>query len=158
MISIYKPNSKNTGCACSFSRAADGSIFLNAVQQYSWDDKAKTGSFSENAKDKDKSVSVKLNQWEAGGLIRALNNWEQKDTPLFNAFHSHEDNKTSITLTSWLKKDGVKAYGLSIVRNSADKFRLPIEPSEAQVILNYLTFCLSMNFMENERSKKNTNS
>lgn len=140
-ISIYKPNKKNEGCACSFSLGQDGSVYINAVKQFSWDDAKRTGSFSENAKDKDKSISVKLNAFECGGIIRAIRTYSD-----FSAFHSYEDNKTSIDFKTWVKKDETKAFGLSIVRNGADKFRLPIEAGEAEIIMLYLHKCVSASF------------
>ena len=50
-VAIYKPNSKNTGCAFSFRVSTQGKLpvfYVNAIQQHSWDDKKKTGSFIKN--------------------------------------------------------------------------------------------------------------
>lgn len=161
MISIYKPNKKNEGCACSFSLGNDGSIFINAVQQFSWDENKKTGSFSENAKNKDKSIAIKLNAVEAGGIINAIERMAD-----WKAYHSYEDNTTQIQLTVWEKTDfktkeptGEKAFGLSLLRNSTDKFKLPIELGEAQLIKQFLIWCLNEIFFAdlNAQKKKNTN-
>ena len=137
ILSIYKPNKKNEGCACSFSLGNDGNVYINAVQQFSWDENKKTGSFAENAKNKEKSIAIKLNNFECGGIIRAIRTFSE-----FNAFHSYEDNKTSIKFSTWEKSAGIPAFGLSITRNGADKFKLPIETSEAEVIMIFLERCI----------------
>lgn len=154
-IAIYKPNKKNEGCACSFYLGNDKNVYINAIQQHSWDEGKRTGSFSENAKNKEKSVSVKLNEFECGGLIHAIRTYSE-----FHAFHTFEDNQTTIALTTWTKKDEkqTKAYGLSITRNTTDKFKLPIETSEAEVIRVFLEECLVVKFHEDVQQKKDTNS
>ena len=62
-ISLYKPNSKNTGCAFNFSigknKKKEPVIYVNAIQQFSWDDKKKIASFSGNANDSDKKINLK---------------------------------------------------------------------------------------------------
>ena len=157
MISIYKPNRKNEGCACSFSLGRDGDVFINAVQQFSRDAAQNTGSFKENAQNKDKSIAVKLGQFELGGIIHAITNWQA-----WKAFHKYEDNSTSIAITPWEKNDAdknngvaTKAYGLKITRNSADVYKLPIELGEAELIKQFLIFCLNEKFFADEK-KKNT--
>lgn len=137
----------------------DNNIYLNAIQQASWDDKNRSGSFQENAKSKDKSISVKLNEFEAGGIIHAIDSMSD-----WSAYHSFEDNKTQISLKVWEKKDkdkkptGERAFGLSITRNSVDTFKLPVELSEAQVIKQFLTYCLFKKFASNAQKKKDTGS
>ena len=64
-LQIYKPNAKNAGCACSFRFGVDIKnqepvVFINAIQQHSWDNNNKIGSFSENRNNPDKSLTVKL--------------------------------------------------------------------------------------------------
>jgi len=154
MIGIYRPNSKNSGCACSFYFGNDGNVYINAIQQYSWDNNKKIGSFSENSKNSDKSISVKLSIFECGGLIHAIDSYEE-----YSMFHSYKDDKTQISFKPWVKNDpkNTKAFGLSIVRNSSDKFRIPIEYSDAVVIKQFLIFCLNKTFLANEK-KKSSNS
>ena len=150
MISIYKPNKKNEGCACSFYMGRDGNIYMNSIQQFSWNEEKRTGSFSENAKNKDKSISVKINEFEAGGIISAIDHFGE-----FSAFHSYEDNKTQISFKAWEKNDDkkTKAFGLSITRNTTDKFKLPIEQGEAQVIKYFLIDCINKKSLANEQKK-----
>ena len=61
-ISLYKPNSKNAGCAFNFkigvNRNKEPVVYISAIQQYSWDDKRKTGNFSGNKDDPDKNINL----------------------------------------------------------------------------------------------------
>ena len=137
MVKLYKPNSKNTGNAFSFSMGVSGKdkepcVYINAVQQHSWNDKTKTGSFSENAKNPEKTISVKINEFEMGGFIRAIEEYSE-----FKAFHSYEDNKTTINFGPYTKQDSSKAFSLSVNKNSALKFGIGIEMSEAYVLREF---------------------
>ena len=71
IVQYYKPNAKNTGCAFSFDIGANNKnqepcVYIRAVKQYSWNSKTRSGSFSENAKNPEKSISIKLNEIEIG--------------------------------------------------------------------------------------------
>ena len=71
IVQYYKPNSKNTGCAFSFDIGANNKnqepcVYVRAIKQHSWNSKTRTGSFSENAKNPEKSISIKLNEIEVG--------------------------------------------------------------------------------------------
>ena len=64
IVQYYKPNSKNTGCAFSFDIGANNKnqepcVYVRAVKQYSWDASKRSGFFSGNAKDPEKSISIK---------------------------------------------------------------------------------------------------
>ena len=118
IVQYYKPNSKNTGCAFSFDIGSNQKnnepcIYIRAIKQFSWNNERRTGSFSENAKNPEKSISLKINEIEAGGFINAIENYCD-----FSAFHSFQDNKTSISFKPYTKKDGgigvemSEAYGL----------------------------------------------
>ena len=142
IVQYYKPNSKNTGCAFSFDIGANNKnqepcVYVRAIKQHSWNDKTRTGSFSENAKDPDKSISIKLNEIEVGGLIFAIEKYKE-----FSAFHSYEDNKTSISFKPYKKKDGTDAFSVGVTRNSANKFGIGVEMSEAYGLREFLKFYL----------------
>ena len=112
IVQYYKPNAKNTGCAFSFDIGANNKnqepcVYVRAVKQYSWNSKTRSGSFSENSKNPDKSISIKLNEIEVGGFIQAIENYKE-----FSGFHSYEDNKTSILFKPYTKKDGTKSLFL----------------------------------------------
>ena len=148
--SIYKPNSKNTGCAFSFrygvQKDGEPCLFVNAIKQFSWNESSKTGSFSGNSDDPSKNLSIKFNEFECGSIINALS-----DRYEYNTFHNFEDNKTTIKFSPWdkqvkvsslnpqtkkfeEKKQIVPAFGISITRNGSDTFKIPLEPGEVEVV------------------------
>ena len=138
IVQYYKPNSKNTGCAFSFDIGSNQKnnepcIYIRAIKQFSWNNERRTGSFSENSKNPEKSISLKINEIEAGGFINAIENYCD-----FSAFHSFQDNKTSISFKPYTKKDGTKAFSFGITRNSANKFGIGVEMSEAYGLLEFL--------------------
>ena len=142
IVQYYKPNSKNTGCAVSFDigpnqKNKEPCIFIRAIKQFSWNAESRTGSFSENSKDPDKSISLKLNEIEVGGLINSIENYCD-----FSAFHAFQDNKTSISFKPYTKKDGNKAFSFGVIRNSANKFGIGVEISEAYGLLEFLRLYL----------------
>jgi hypothetical protein len=143
-VAIYKPNSKNTGCAFSFRVSTQGKLpvfYVNAILQHSWDDKKKTGSFIKNKDVDDKNVSFKLNDFELGEIVSSVTS----RVP-WNAYHSFKDNTTQIRFTPWDKprkikgKDGAEqaftspAFGLSVTRNGNQNYRIALEPGEVEVL------------------------
>ena len=98
-LQIYKPNAKNAGCACSFRFGVDMKnkepvVFVNAIQQHSWDDNKKIGSFSENRNNPDKNLTIKLNEVECGEFISAFESRHD-----YSSYHDFDDNKTSIKIS-----------------------------------------------------------
>lgn len=165
MIHIYKPNKSNTGCAMNIQIGRAGSkrelsVFIQSILQYSWDDSKKTGSFGKNREDKDKNVTFKLTEVECGSVISAIESRHE-----FSAFHSHDQNKTTIKLTPWdkeIKSKGPKgeytyvqpAFGLTITRNGNQTFKIPIECGEARNICALLKIFLEMLFRERFESRE----
>jgi hypothetical protein len=140
---LYKPNSSNTGSAFGFqiglgSKAKEPNVYITAIQQFSWNDKTKNGSFSENSKNPEKSISLKLNENELGGFIYAIEQYAE-----FSAFHTYEENKTAISFKPYTKKNGQKAFSFSIIRNSANKFGMGVEMSEAYALCQFFKFALN---------------
>jgi hypothetical protein len=145
---IYKPNSKNTGCAMAFSigSAKDGApaLYISAVLQSGWNDSTKKGSFSGNAKDPNKSGNFKMNANEAGEMLSSL---RSRIPVVF--FHKFNENTTIIKFTPWDKDRQIKeqngdktyvspAFGLSISRNSSSLFKLALEAGETEVLAELL--------------------
>ena len=60
----------------------------------------------------------------------------------FSAFHSYDDNKTSISFKPYKKKDNTDAFSLGVTRNSANKFGIGVEMSEAYGLREFLKFYL----------------
>ena len=162
-ISLYKPNSKNTGCAFNFkigvNKTREPVIYASAIQQYSWNEKSKTGNFSGNGSDPDKRINLKFTEFEIGGIISAF-----KHRNDFSTFHSFEDNKTSIKCTPWDKKAKVKqgdketwvtlpAFGINVTRNGNQVFRIPIEPGEIENLSEFFKFYLSELYKHRRREE-----
>ena len=157
IVQLYKPNPRNTGYAFSFdigsaNQSQEPCVYVRAVRQHSWNDKKRTGSFSENAKNPENSLSIKINEIEMGGLINAIENKTE-----FSAYHSYEDNKTQISFKPYQKKDGSQAFSFGVTRNSTNKFGIGVEVSEAYCLLEFLRFTLqeiyAFRFARNEKLK-----
>ena len=161
---LYKPNSKNTGAAFSFDLAKDRKgkpvLFVSMIQQYSWNDSTKNGSFRENAKNPEKSATIMLNETEAGEFLSSF-----KVRVPYIAFHKREDSSTIIKLTPWDKSRKIKeqggdkmyttpAWGLSVSKNSSQLFKLPIEGGEVEALSELLKAYISRVFEFNAESYK----
>jgi hypothetical protein len=128
-LQIYKPNSKNSGCAISFQISHkpnnEPQFYVNCIAQHSWNEQ---------------TIAIKFNEFELGEIINAF---QQKSS--YSTFHSSESNKTQIKLAPYEKTKGsgeyvVKyiAYGLSFIRNGADPFKVPLEPGEAIRLIAFI--------------------
>jgi hypothetical protein len=159
-LSLYKPNSKNAGCAFNFSVGSGGkglpALYVSAIQQFSWDDKSKTANFSNNRGDENKNINVKFNEWEAGGMISAFNCRYE-----YSTYHTFEENSTSIKLTPWDKKVKIKdksvtvpAFGMVLTRNGNQVFRLPLEPGEVETLKCFLKRYLDELFSASQAKAK----
>jgi hypothetical protein len=140
--SLYKPNSKATGCAFQFKigqgKTNEKVLYVSAIQQASWNENTKTGSFSENAKNPEKNINFKLTENEIGGMIYAIRNYSD-----FSAFHTFDENKTQITFKPYTKQNDTKAFSFSVSRNGNQKFGIGIELSEAETLSEFLKFTLN---------------
>lgn len=166
---LYKPNSKNAGCAASFYTAKnkDGSpcLFINFVLQSGWNDQSKTGSFKENAKNPQKSTSIKMNHNEAGEMLSSL-----KTRHPVNFFHTTATDKTQIQFSPWDKDRTVKtptgdsvykshAFGLSVAKNSSLKFKIAFEAGETEVLALLLADFINQHlFYEGSKYQNNGDS
>lgn len=160
-FTLYKPNAKNTGAAFTFDATKDNSgksvLFVSMIQQYSWDDQRKTGSFKQNAKNPDKSTTIKLTEVEAGEFISSF-----KTRIPFIGFHKTQDKTTVIKLTPWDKNRVIKnknregewteenyktpAWGLTITKDSSQYFKLPMEAGEAEALSVLLGYYIGESF------------
>ena len=143
-FTLYKPNSKNTGSAFSFDIAKDKKgnavMYVSMIQQHSWNDQTKSGSFKENAKNPEKSGTIKLSPTEAGEILSSF-----KTRIPFLAFHRSGEDTTIIKFTPWDKKKKIKekdgdkwydtpAFGISVTRNSSQTYKLPLEAGETEAL------------------------
>ena len=140
MISFYKPNSKNTGTACS-------SVWGSLIKQSSWNDSKKIGSFSENQNNPNKSVKVKFSLTEAAGLLDALERNAE-----FSAYHTSEKQITKIKLSPYMRDE--KQVGFSYAVNKEDKqnsenkqsYLIGFYFNEARLLREFLSYSLNSVF------------
>lgn len=171
-LQIYKPNSKNTGAACTISLTNDlktGSpvCYLSAIAQYSWDDSKKTGSFAGNAKNPEKTINVKINEIEAGDFISCFSHRYEH-----TAFHAYDGNTTTIKVSPWDKsvkvskydpsskgfKDEnitVPAFGLTLSKGKGNSLKIALDPGEVENIKAFLSIFIKQSIeFKIEASKK----
>lgn len=162
MISFYKPNSKNTGTACSFSvNPKDGSIWSSLIKQSAWNDSTKTGSFLENKDNPQKSAKIKFSQAEAAGLLETLDKNIE-----FSAYHSSDKQVTKIKLSPYIKDNKQVGFSYSVQKENKDNienkqsFLLGFYFNEARLLREFLVHALQSIFktQEIEAIKKFKNS
>ena len=130
MLQFYKPNSKNTGSACSFSyNKQDKALYVSFVRQASWNSQTKTGSFKGSGLDK--KASSKVSSTELAGLVHSL----EANTE-YNAFHGNTDKNTTFKLAPY-SKDGSQV-GYSFALNQRDN------PNNVKK-----SFIIGLNFADN---------
>ena len=148
MISFYKPNSKNTGTACSFTvNSKDASIWGSLIKQSSWNEAKKIGSFSNNQNNPNKSVKVKFSLTEAAGILDAI----ERNTE-FSAYHTSEKQTTRIKFCPYIRDD--KQVGFSYSVNKEDKqnsenkqsYLIGFYFNEARLVKEFLSYALNSVF------------
>ncbi len=163
-LSLYKPNSKNEGSAFNFTigtnKKKEPVVYVNAIQQFSWNDKTKTANFSGNASDPDKKINLKFTEFEIGGIISAFKNRNE-----YSSFHAYEDNKTSIKFVPWDKKSKIKkgneevwvtlpAFGITLTRNGTQTFRVPLEPGEVENLIEFFRYFLGVLYEHRKKEEE----
>tara|TARA_B100001093_G_C26832971_1_gene1016989 strand:+ start:1002 stop:1556 length:555 start_codon:yes stop_codon:yes gene_type:complete len=160
MLSIYKPNKSNTGCAFQFQIGRDKKneehiLFISAILQSGWDQKTRVGSFKGNAGNPEKSINVKLGEFELGAIKSSIKNRQP-----YSTFHQHESNQTTIRFTPWDKPSKISilnpktkkleeqslvlpAFGLTITRHGNNSFRIGLEPGEVEALNALIDFYFS---------------
>jgi len=148
MISFYKPNSKNTGTACSFSvNEKDSSIWSSLIKQSSWNDAKRIGSFAENQNNPAKSVKIKFSLAEAAGILDAIERNSE-----FSAYHTSEKQTTQIKFSPYIKDE--KHVGFSYMVSKTDKQNSENKQSyvigfyfnEARLLRQFLSYALDSVF------------
>jgi hypothetical protein len=162
MISFYKPNSKNTGTACSFSvNSKDGSIWSSLIKQSAWNESTKTGSFLSNKDNPQKSAKIKFSQTEVAGLLETLDKNIE-----FSAYHSSDKQVTKIKLAPYMKDDKQVGFSYSVQKENKDNienkqnYLIGFYFNEARLLKEFLTHSLHSIFktQEVEMIKKIKNS
>lgn len=168
MIQFFKPNPKNTGCACSFKLSAkDDCIFVNMIKQSSWDDSKKRGSFAGNSQNQKMLAAVKLNSSEIGEIISAI-----RRNGEFNSFHDSAKQITRIKFSPYKRptKDNPSettqvGFSLSVSKenkeNSQDKssFIIGFTFGESVKVESFFLLSLAKIFEKSiiEQDNKSTN-
>jgi hypothetical protein len=119
---LFKPNKKVTGSLISFKVSADKKgepcLWVNLVKQASWSNGV--GSFSANAKNREKTLNAKFNLLEIAGIIRAI-----EERANFTAYHGFDSGSLQVSL-SYSKKEyngkQIEGFYLNFTRNGSDKF------------------------------------
>ena len=160
-VVIYKPNSKNAGAAFTFSSGVNNkngepTFYISAVAQHSWNDERKIGSFSGNAGDPEKTVNVKLNEFECGEFLSAFRGRYD-----YSTFHSFDGNTTTIKLSPWdkpvkvskydheskgFKESQIKvpAFGISVTKGKGNTFKLALDPGEVEFLSEFIREFMSV--------------
>jgi hypothetical protein len=144
-LNFYKPNRSNTGTAVSFNtvdkkeeKGVD--LYVSFIKQAGWNDQTKKGSFSENAKNPEKTASLKFNEAEAASIIRAVRLGSK-----FSTVHAFQGSTTSIMFGPYQKKNGDAALSFSI-KKGEQSFLIGFELGEGELIAQYLENYLRKSF------------
>lgn len=150
-LNFYKPNKSNTGTALSFNvsnkdqaKGEAPDLYVSFVKQAGWNDQSKKGSFSENAKNPEKTAALKLNQTEAASIIRSV-----RQSAKFSTVHVYQGSTTSIMFGPYVKKSGDNAFSFSI-KKGEQSFLIGFELGEAELIAQYLENYLRKSFEASE--------
>lgn len=148
MISFYKPNSKNTGTACSFTvNTKDGSIWSSLIKQSSWNESKKIGSFSDNQNNPNKSVKIKFSLTETAGLLDALERNAE-----FSAYHTSDKQITRIKFSPYIKDGNQVGFSYSVNKESKENsenkqsYLIGFYFSEARLVKEFLSYALQTVF------------
>ena len=158
-IQIYKPNSKNTGSAYTFSQSTSKTngepvFYISAIAQHSWNDEKKTGSFAGNSKNPEKTINVKITPNEAGEFISSFT--DRRD---FNTFHSYGGSNTTIKLSPWDKQGKISKYnastksfqdeklilpcfGITLSKGKSNSIKIALDPGEIEIVKSSLNLFL----------------
>lgn len=152
MISFYKPNSKNTGTACSFTfNTKDQSVWGSLIKQSSWNETKKIGSFSENQNNPNKSVKIKFSLTEAAGIIDSIERNVE-----FSAYHTSEKQTTRIKICPYIKDEKQVGYSYSVNKedkqNSENKqsYLIGFYFNEARLVKEFLIHALNATFHQQQ--------
>ena len=148
MISFYKPNSKNSGTACSFTvNPKDASIWGSLIKQSSWNEAKKIGSFSDNQNNPNKSVKIKFSLAEAAGILDAI-----EKNGEFSAYHTSEKQTTKIKLCPYIRDEKQVGYSYSVNKedkqNSENKqsYLIGFYFNEVRLLKQFISYALDATF------------
>ena len=143
MIQFYKPNKSVTGNACSFWLNRDGSIMSSMIKQDSWNEQKRTGSFSKNKGNPQKSVITKLSRIEVGGIVDAIESNRE-----WSAYHRSQKQVLQMKFCPYMREGKQVGFSFSINKQDAEdtskktSFVIGFYFPEARVLKHDLEFFL----------------
>ena len=150
MIQFYKPNSKNTGSACSFWLSPkDNRFYACIIKQDSWNATKRTGSFAQNTENPQKKVIIKFSNSEIGGILDSIDNKRS-----FTGYHDGATTQfsTSFKFEPYLKEGNQVGHSFMITKSSKEdasnktSFVIGLNFPEGRLLKENLTFLLNRSF------------
>ena len=144
MVSLYKPNKKNSGAACSFSWSEkDKAVYISMIKQHSWNEKTRNGSFKANVNNPKAKIFIKLGAPEVCGII---NSTERRTE--FSGYHSSNQIVRFSFKPGFTSEKVFRGLSFSARRetkeDSTDKTSINVgfSPEDLVLIREFLRFCL----------------
>lgn len=137
--SFYKPKKDGNGSAFTFryNRQPEKTpaFYITAIQQYSWNDVTKNGSFKENAKNPDKHLNVKMSLIELGDMISFFQkrNVQEKLSFIHDPSKAGIKNSEKVTIQVSRWGDNKENYGIRITKGNLS-LGLSLSQGEAELL------------------------
>ena len=149
MVSLYKPNKKNSGAACSFSWSdKDKAVYISMIKQHSWNEKTRNGSFKENINNPKAKLFIKLSATEVGGIINSAERRAE-----FSGYHTSPNQVVRFSFKPGFTAEKVfRGLSFSATRelkeDSTNKTSINVgfSPEDLVLIREFLRFCLAKYF------------
>jgi hypothetical protein len=132
MLTLYRPNKKNTGCllSVSFNSKSDKrGVFLKFIKQTGWNDNR--ASFANGV-----SIVTKLSLEEVGQVINSLETFSSLEKPFYH--DSRDGTPTHINLS--LYKDAMLAFS---IMKGEDKTGILLNKGDCVLVSEFLKFSLN---------------
>jgi hypothetical protein len=149
-ISFYKPNSKNTGSACSFWLSPkDNRFYACLIKQDSWNAAKRTGSFSQNTNNPQKKVIIKFSDVEIAGILDSIDNKRS-----FTGYHDGATTQfsTSFKFEPYMRDGNQVGSSFMITKSSKEdtsnknSFVIGLNFAESRLLKENLIFLLNKSF------------
>lgn len=148
MVSLYKPNKKNSGAACSFSWSdKDKAVYISMIKQHSWNEKTRNGSFKENVNNPKAKLFIKLSLAEVSGII----NCTERRTE-FSGYHSSNQIVRFSLKPGFTEGKVFRGLSFSVTRETKEdstnktSINVGFSPDDLVLIREFLRFCLAKYF------------
>jgi hypothetical protein len=143
-LAFFKPNRSNNGAALfvNFTVKDKGGkqvpmLFFQIVNQFSWDEDNKEGTFKDNMSDPSQNKSVKFSLLEAAALIRVVEQTVGGSNSEWKSFHKTEDTNCSLTFSSLVSERG-SVINFRIGLSATEAFKISLTLDEAVLLREFL--------------------